>query len=251
MKLDGKVALVTGAGSGLGEAIALLFAREGADIAVNDIDLKSAEKTAAEITKMGRRAIAIKADVTAVAEVNAMVERVISELGGIDILVNNAGIGGGGPVLEESLETWDRVVSVHLRGAYLCSRGAGRWMSSHKTGTIVNMASIAGMKGSVNMNAYSSAKGGVIILTRALAMEWAKYNIRVNCIAPGIINTPMTQHTAAVWCTPERLKEMVPLGRMGESEEVAKLALFLASSDSSYITAITIPIDGGMLYRGD
>jgi 3-oxoacyl-[acyl-carrier protein] reductase len=251
MKLEGKVALITGAGSGLGEAIALRFAQEGADIAVNDIDLTSAEKTAVAIKKMGRRALAIKADVTAVAEVNAMVDHVINQLGGVHILVNNAGIGGGGPVLEESLETWDRVLSVHLRGAYLCSRAAGQWMASQKTGTIVNMSSIAGMKGSVNMNAYSSAKGGVISLTRALAMEWAKYNIRVNCIAPGIINTPMTQHTAAVWCTPERIKEMVPLGRIGESEEVANLALFLASSDSSYITAITIPIDGGMLYKGD
>jgi 3-oxoacyl-[acyl-carrier protein] reductase len=251
MKLEGKVALVTGAGSGIGEAIALLFAREGADIAANDIDLPSADKTATAAKKMGRRAIAVQADVAEAGEVDAMVDRVIKELGGVHILVNNAGIGGGGPVLEESLETWDRVVNVSLRGAYLCSRGAGRWMASHNTGNIVNIASIAGMKGSVNMSGYAVAKAGVINLTRALAMEWARYNIHVNCIAPGIINTPLTRRTIAHQYTPERLRERVPLGRMGESEEVARVALFLASDDASYITGVTIPVDGGILFKGE
>jgi 3-oxoacyl-[acyl-carrier protein] reductase len=249
MKLEGKVALITGAGNGIGEAISLLFAREGADIAVNDIDLSMANRTAAAVKKMKRRAVAIQADVAKAGQVSAMVNRVIEELGGVHILVNNAGIGGGGPVLEESLETWDRIVAVSLRGAYLCSRGAGKWMVSHNTGNIVNISSIAGMKGSINMNAYSSAKAGVISLTRALAMEWAKYDIRVNCIAPGIINTPMTQQTLARRYTSERLKESIPLGRMGESEEVASVALFLASADSSYVTGITIPVDGGMLFK--
>jgi 3-oxoacyl-[acyl-carrier protein] reductase len=249
MKLEGKAALITGAGSGIGEAIALLFAREGADVAVNDIDLPAADRTAAAVEKIGRRAVAVQADVAKADEVDAMVNRVIGELGGVHILVNNAGVGGGGPVLEESLETWDRIVAVSLRGAYLCSRGAGRWMVSHNTGNIVNIASVAGMKGSLNMNAYSSAKAGVISLTRALAMEWAKYDIHVNCIAPGIINTPMTQSTLARIYTPERLKVSIPLGRMGESDEVARVALFLASYDSSYVTGITIPVDGGMLYK--
>ena len=124
-------------------------------------------------------------------------------------------------------------------------------MANHATGNIINIASIAGIKGSVNMNSYAVAKAGVIQMTRALAMEWAKHNIRVNCIAPGIINTPMTQRTLAHRYTPERLKESVPLGRMGESEEVANVALFLASADSSYVTGTTIPVDGGMLHKGE
>lgn len=251
MKLEGLAALITGAGSGIGEAIALLFAREGADIAVNDIDLPLAEQTAAAVKKMERHAIAVQADVSRADEVDAMVDRVIKELGGIHILVNNAGIGGGGPVLEVDPEIWNRIVDVSLRGSYLCSRSAGQWMASHNTGNIINIASIAGIKGSVNMNSYAVAKAGVIQMTRALAMEWAKYNIRVNCIAPGIINTPMTQRTLAHRYTPERLKESVPLGRMGESEEVANVALFLASEDSSYVTGSTIPVDGGMLFKGE
>jgi len=250
MKLEGKVALVTGAGSGIGQAIALLFAREGANIAVNDIDLTSAEKTAEAVKQIGRRAIAIRADVAEPKEVDAMVDRVISELGGVHILVNNAGVPIHGPTLEEqTVERWDRVVAIILRGTYLCSRRVGQWMASNKTGNIVNISSVAGLSGSPNTISYGAGKAGVINLTLTLAAEWGKYNIRVNCIAPGVIDTPLTRRTLARWSTPEQLSQRISLGRLGGADEVAKAALFLASDDSSYITGVTLPVDGGRLNR--
>jgi 3-oxoacyl-[acyl-carrier protein] reductase len=249
MKLQGKVALITGAGSGMGQAIALLFAREGADIAVNDIDLPSAEKTAAMVNQLGRKSLAVMADVADAEAVEDMVARVVRELGGIHVLVNNAGYAGGGPVLETDASTWDRMLGVVLRGTYLCSRSAGKVMVKQKEGKIVNISSTAGVRGSANMTAYAAAKAGVINLTGALAQEWAEHNIYVNCIAPGLINTPMTQRTIAHRFTPELLKARIALGRMGQPEEIAKAALFLASDDSSYITGVTLPVDGGMLTR--
>jgi NAD(P)-dependent dehydrogenase (short-subunit alcohol dehydrogenase family) len=251
MKLEGKVALVTGAGSGIGEAIALLFAGEGADIAVNDIDLPSAEKTAAAVRKTGRRAIAVKADVAEEKEVEAMVNRVIEEMGGVDILVNNAGISVHGPLLEKQTpEAWDRVVGVVLRGTYLCSRKAGRWMVDHKAGRIVNIASLAGTRATPEIAAYGAAKAGVIQLTRTLAVDWGRYGVRVNCIAPGIIDTPLTRRTLAVWETPEQLRRRIPIGEMGEAEDIARAALFLVSDDSRHITGINLPVDGGMAAAG-
>jgi 3-oxoacyl-[acyl-carrier protein] reductase len=190
MKLEGKVALITGAGSGMGRATSLLFAREGADIAVNDINLPSAEKTAAEVRKLGRKAIAVKADVADEKEVVAMVNRTVKELGGLNILINNAGISDGGPVLELPVATWDRVNAVLLRGNFLCAREAGRWMAKHNGGKIVNISSIAAFRFRTNMSAYASAKAGIVNLTRALALELAPYHINVNCIVPGGIDSP-------------------------------------------------------------
>ena len=248
MKLEGKVALITGAGSGIGQATALLFAGEGADVAVNDINLASAEKTTAAIWQMGRKAITVKADVADEKEVVAMVDRVIKELGGVHILVNNAGIGGGGPVLESSVENWDRVNAVILRGAYLCSREAGRWMTKQNAGKIVNISSIAALRFRANMSAYASAKAGIINFTRALALEWAPYHINVNCIIPGGINTPMTRNYLAK-LTAQQIKEFIPLGRIGEPDDIAKAALFLVSDDASFITGAALPVDGGELTR--
>jgi NAD(P)-dependent dehydrogenase (short-subunit alcohol dehydrogenase family) len=250
MKLAGKVALITGAGSGIGKGISLLFAEEGADISVNDIDLTAAEKTASEVRKTGRRAIAIKADVAEATEVEAMVSRTIEELGGIHILVNSAGFSSGGTVLDEDLENWDRNIDVMLRGTYLCSKYAGHWMVKHKTGKVINISSIVAVGGIPGMGAYIVAKAGVNALTRVLAMEWSKLGINVNCISPGVIDTPMTQKTIAKRFTPERLAETIPLGRMGTAEDIAKAALFLASDDSSFITGANIPLDGGMLNTG-
>lgn len=191
MKLAGRVALITGAGRGMGRAMALLFAAEGADIAVSDINLRAVEETANAVKQIGRRAIAIKADVSEVDEVDAMVERVIDELGGIQILVNNAGIGMTAPAIEITLETWDKVVRTNLRSGFLCSQRAGRWMVDNGGGTILNISSIGGIEGSPYLVGYGPSKAGVINMTRVLAVEWAKYNIRVNCIAPGSIMTPM------------------------------------------------------------
>jgi NAD(P)-dependent dehydrogenase (short-subunit alcohol dehydrogenase family) len=248
MKLKGKVALVTGAGSGIGQATALLFAREGADVAVNDIDLASAEKTTESISRMGGKAITVRADISAEKEVIEMVHTTIGKLGGLHILVNNAGIGGGGPMLESSVETWDRVMAVDLRGSYLCSREAGRWMVAHNSGKIVNISSIAALRAQINMSPYAAAKTGIISLTRTLAQEWARYSINVNCIVPGGIDTPMSRgHSADL--TPERIKQMIPLGRMGQPEDIARAALFLVSDDASFITGVYLPVDGGELTR--
>jgi NAD(P)-dependent dehydrogenase (short-subunit alcohol dehydrogenase family) len=248
MKLEGKVALITGAGSGIGKAMALLFAKEGASVAVNDINLSSAEKTTEDIRKMGKKAITVPADVAEENEVVAMVDRAIKELGGINILVNNAGIGGVGPVLESTVEKWDRVNAVILRGTYLCSREAGRWMVSQNAGKIVNIASIAALRFRVNMTSYASAKAGVVNFTRALALEWAPYHINVNCIIPGGIRTPMTQARTSTF-NPEVIKELIPLGRMGEPEDIADAALFLVSNDARWITGVALPVDGGELTR--
>lgn len=247
MKLGGKVALITGAGSGIGESISLMFAAEGADIAVNDIDLAAAEKTADSVRKLGRRAIAIGTDVADAAAVEAMVARTIEELGGIHILVNSAGFSSGGTVLEEQIENWDRNINVMLRGPYLCSKYVGRWMVEHKIGKVINISSITAFGGNPGMGAYIVAKSGLNALTRVLAMEWSKFGINVNCISPGVIDTPMTQNTLAKRFTPEKMASTIPLARMGTAEDIARAALFLASDDSSYITGSNIPLDGGML----
>ena len=248
MKLAGKVALITGAGSGIGQALALLFAGEGADIAVNDIDLPSAEKTAEAVKRIGRKAIAIQGDVAEPDDVDAMVDRAISELGGVHILVNNAGIPVHGTMLDtQTVENWDRVVAVILRGTYLCSRRVGKWMVANRTGKIVNISSRAGLVGSPTMASYGAAKAAVINLTRSLAVDWGKYNINVNCIAPGLIDTPLTRRTIAKDYPPEVVREVVPLGRMGTAEEVARAALFLVSDDAGYVTGVTLPVDGGRL----
>lgn len=250
MKLEGKVALITGAGSGIGQGISLMFADEGADIAVNDIDLAAAEKTADAVRKLGRRAIAVKADVAEAVEVEAMVSRTIEELGGVNILVNSAGFSSGGTVLEEKIENWDRNINVMLRGTYLCSKYAGQWMMANKNGKVINISSVTAMSSNPGMGAYIVAKSGVNALTRVLSMELSKQGINVNCILPGVIDTPMTQNSIARHFTPERLASTIPLGRMGTVEDIAVAALFLASDDSSYITGANIPVDGGMINTG-
>jgi len=249
MKLDGKVALITGSGRGLGQAMALLFASEGADIAVNDIDPVNAEETAKQITQMGRKAIAIKADVGEPDEVDMMVDRVINELGGIHILINNAGLFDGGvPTIKSSVDVWDRVIKTNLRGTYLCCRRAGQWMINHRTGKIVNMSSIAGIGGFAPRAAYGPAKAAIAYLTRSLAIEWAQYNINVNCIAPGQVMTEMYKEEIerGIINLESRLKR-IPLGRLQEPEDIANAALFLISDAARNITGIVLPVDGGWL----
>ncbi len=249
-KLEGKRALVTGAGSGIGRAIALLFAEEGADIAVNDVNIATAEETAALVERLGRKAIAVKANVAEQGEVGAMVERTISELGGADILVNNAGIGARVPTVEMPVEVWDRVVGVLLRGTFLCSRAVGKWMIANGGGAMVNIASVAGIEGLPERAGYGPAKAGVINMTRLLAVEWARHRIRVNAIAPGHTRTGMhDEFVRKGLINMEQIERETPMGRMAEPEEIARPALFLASDDASYITGITVPVDGGYLCR--
>jgi len=252
MKLSGKVALVTGAGRGIGQAIALTFAEEGADVAVNALHLSSAEDTVKEIRKLGKRAIAIEADVAEVDDVDRMVDRALDELGKIDILVNNAGDRSENvPTVEQSIEKFDRTLSTHLRGTYLCCRRVGRWMISQKGGRILNISSVAGITGFPMRTAYGAAKAGIIHLTKVLAVEWAKHNINVNSIAPGYILTPRIEAGVEEGKFDlELIIRRTPLGRLGEPDDIARAALFLVSDEAKYITGVTLPVDGGWLAYG-
>lgn len=252
MRLEEKVALITGAGRGIGQTMALLFAKEGASIAVNDLDLPSAEKTADEIRQIGRKAVAIKADVGDPGDVSIMVDKVVNELGGVHILVNNAGIlDEAVPTIESSVEHWNEVIRVILRGAYLCCRQVGQWMTSHKIGKVVNIASVAAMAGLAPRPSYGPAKAAVIQLTRSLAVEWAPYNINVNCIAPGFCLTPLVEEAfKRAGADLASIGKHIPLGRMAIPDDIANAALFLVSEEAKYITGVTLPVDGGWLaYR--
>jgi NAD(P)-dependent dehydrogenase (short-subunit alcohol dehydrogenase family) len=251
MKLEGKTALITGAGSGMGRAIAHLFSTEGAKVAITDVNLAGIEKTAEDIRNMGRKVLAVQADVSEPGEVAAIVDRVILELGGVQILVNNAGIGMGAPATELSVDIWNKVLITNLRSGFLCSQKAGRWMIGHGGGAILNIGSIGGIEGAPTCVAYGPSKAGVMSMTRVLAAEWAKYNIRVNCIAPGAIRTPMLEASVKIRDgSVEDFRVRVPMGRIGEPEEIAKAALFLVSDDASFITGVTLPVDGGTLVYG-
>lgn len=252
MKLAGKVALITGAGGAFGQAMALLFAKEGADIAAADVILQSAEETAMAVKQIGQRAIAIRANVAEVDEVDAMVDKVENELGGVYILVNNAGrTSAGGPTIEQSVEEWDKVVAVQLRGTYLCCRRAGRWMVAHRTGKVLNIASTAGIGGPQTVPGYGASKAGIINMTRALAVEWGKYNINVNCLAPSWVLTPLSNVAIKAGAiTVEAIIQRTPLGRLGTPEDIAQAALFLVSDDAKHITGVTLPVDGGWLAFG-
>lgn len=252
MKLEGKVALITGSGRGIGKAIALLFAQEGANIAVNDIVLSSAEDTAREVGQIGRKAIALAADVGELRDVDMMVDRTLSKLGGIDILVNAAGIVDElVPTTESSVEYWDKVMRVNLRGTYLCCRRVGQWMVKQNSGKIVNIGSIAGASGFAPRPSYGPAKAAVAHLAHCLAVEWGKYNINVNCVVPGNVLTDMLKSASerGIVDLNRRIKR-TPLGRLQKPEDIAKATLFLVSNDASEITGVTLPVDGGWLSYG-
>jgi NAD(P)-dependent dehydrogenase (short-subunit alcohol dehydrogenase family) len=249
MKLKDNVALITGGGGSFGRAMAELFAREGADIAVCDIDLASAEESAATVKQIGRKAIAIQANVANETEVDAMVDMVVNELGGIHILINNAGIPSIiVPTTEQTIEDWDRVISVNLRGTYLCSRKAGQWMTANKTGKIVNIAAASAISCRPMIASYGASKAGVSNITRVLAVEWGKYNININCLAPGLILTNLSKKAMkGSEQTAQAMLQRTPLGRLGTPEDIAHAALFLVSEDARHITGVTLPVDGGWL----
>ena len=246
--LEGKVAIVTGGKKGIGKAIALAFAEAGADVAVCSRTLEDGELRAVanEIQRLGRRSLAIQADISHKTDVDNLVKRVMDEFGVINILVNNAGILIKGPFLEFSEDAWDKTINTDLKGYYLCSQAVGKRMVEQKGGNIINLSSALAVKPLENHGAYSIAKAGVVMLTRVLARELGKYNIRVNAIAPSLVKTELTD----TWTDPERLKRAeaeIPLGYVAEPSEVVGPALFLASDASSYITGHTIILDGGKL----
>ena len=243
--LKNKVAIVTGSARGIGKAIALGLAKQGADIVVADILLKEAKQTVAEIEKLGKKAIAIKVDITKKREIYSAVKKTIKNFGKIDILVNNAGILKTAEPEDISESDWDKIMAVNLKGYFLFAQMVGREMIKKKQGKIINIASIAGEIAFAKAAAYNTSKGGVILLTESLAGDWAKHNIRVNAIAPGLIETPMTEKMLENKEFSKMIKAKVPLGRAGKPEEIAGAAVFLASDASSYMTGSVINIDGG------
>jgi len=245
MRLRGKIALVTGAQQGIGRGIALAFAREGADVAVNYLDDRAAAETVLrEVHAAGRRAVLVQADVARPTDAQTMVAQVLSELGGLDVLVNNAGVYPRVPFLEMRETDWDLVLDVNLKGGFFCAQAAARAMvAAGRRGSIINMASQA-IRGAVRGVHYSASKGGVVAMTRATALELAPHGIRVNAIAPGLTDTAQPRYGN----NEEELAAMasaVPLGRMAQPDDIAAVAVFLASDDARHVTGQTVHVNGG------
>lgn len=244
--LTNKTALVTGASRGIGRAIALELAKNGANVAVNYAGSKEkADEVVAEIKQLGREAIAIQANVADEEAVQAMVKEVISTFGSLDILVNNAGITRDGLMMRMKVEDWDAVLDTNLKGVFLCSKASMRQMMKQRSGRIINVASVVGVLGNAGQANYVAAKAGVIGLTKTMARELANRNITVNAVAPGFIQTDMTDQLSEE--VREGLIGQIPLGTLGKPEDIAKVVRFLASDDSSYMTGQTLHVDGGMV----
>jgi NAD(P)-dependent dehydrogenase (short-subunit alcohol dehydrogenase family) len=247
MRLANRVALVTGGGSGIGQAISLLFAKEGAKVVAVDRYLERAQETANQIRAAGGDALALKADVSSQAEVNAMTERALTAYGKVDTLVNNAGISVGSDILTIDEETWDLNLNVVLKSVFLCSKAILPNMLANKQGAIINISSVNGLTG-IGEEAYSAAKAAMINLTQNMAVRYGRQQVRVNVICPGSIQTPIWAERVAKDPTVfEKLAPWYPLGRVGQPQDVAKAALFLASDDASWITGVTLNVDGGLM----
>jgi 3-oxoacyl-[acyl-carrier protein] reductase len=244
MDLLGKVAIVTGAGRGLGWAIAQRLAQDRANLVIAEIDGQSAQEKAAVIRQMERQALPVQMDVSRWTDVESMVKQVMTRFNRIDILVNNAGIlGPYFPVMEYPEEIWDQVIAVNLKGTFLCSKAVLPIMKKQGSGNIVSMASVAGKEGNASMAPYSASKGAIIALTKTLAKEMAPYNVRVNCVSPTLIETDMVKGM-----TPEQrvlLTSKIPMGRLGKPEEVAAVVRFLVSDEASFVTGQCYDISGG------
>lgn len=245
MNLTGKVAIVTGSGRGIGRAIALKLAETGAGVVVNDVgDPEPANKTVDEIKALGVPSMAVMADISVSAEAERLAETVKDNYGKIDILVNNAGITRDQLLLRMSEEDWDKVLSVNLKGVFLCSKAVLRYMIKQRWGRIVNIASIVGVLGNPGQANYSASKAGIIGLTRTLAKEVGSRKVTVNAVAPGFIDTGMTQKLDEAW--KKELMSRIPLGSVGSPRDVAEAVAFLASEEAAYITGQVLNVDGGV-----
>lgn len=246
MLLEGKVALVTGASRGIGKAIALLLAENGADVAVNFAgSTAAAEAVAAEIEKMGRKAILVQGDVSQTEVCAEMVDKVVKELGHIDILVNNAGITRDTLLLRMKEEDWDAVLNTNLKGVFNCTKAAVKYMAKQRSGSIVNISSVVALMGNAGQANYAAAKAGILGFTRSVAKEMAARGIRVNAVTPGFIKTDMTSVLSEKVVA--AMEASIPLARLGEPEDIAKAVLFLVSDNAAYITGQTLHVDGGMV----
>ena len=252
--LEGKTAIITGGGIGIGKSLSIEFARFGADVVLCSRRMEHLEPTAAAIRQLGRRAIPLTVDVRDPEQVNAVVQRTVEEFGKVDILVNNHGASFRAPVEKISLNGWNAVVSINLNGVFLFCQAVGKFMIERQQGVIVNISSMAGVRGSQLMSHYGASKAAVVNFTTTLALEWAPYNIRVNCIAPGPIETAgylqvLHQTNPDADAVYRNVASRVALGRWGRVEEIAYPAIFLASDASSFMTGTTIYVDGGPARR--
>ena len=248
MKLEGKKAIVTGGSRGIGRAVALMYAKEGADVLVNYHSNDAAAKdTVAEIEKLGRKGVAVAADVANYTSAQDMVEECVKQLGGVDIVVNNAGVSKPSMLLKMKEEDWDAIIDIHLKAAFNTTQAAGRHMKEQKSGKIINVISTAGIFGTIGQINYASAKAGIIGFTKSASRELGRYGINVNVICPGITKTEMTGKLQ----TDEKLKKIyegrIQLGRFAEPEEIAPAFVFLASQDANYITGQVLGVDGGYI----
>jgi NAD(P)-dependent dehydrogenase (short-subunit alcohol dehydrogenase family) len=251
-RLDGKSCVVTGASRGLGQAIALRMADEGCDVVVNyNTSAQEAAETAAMIEKANRKALLVKADVTRKEDVELLSRRAVEAFGKVDILVNNAGIFMVRPSFELTEDEWDRTIDTNLKAVFLCSSIIGKTMADRRAGVIINLSSVAAFTSFPNRLAYCAAKAGVVSMTKSLAIEWAQYNVRVNCVAPAYVETERIR--AEVKAGTRDISpaiERTPLKRLGYPNEVASVVAFLASDDASFVTGDTVAADGGWLAYG-
>jgi NAD(P)-dependent dehydrogenase (short-subunit alcohol dehydrogenase family) len=255
MRLANKVALITGAGAGIGRSTALLFAQEGAKVVAQDLNLGAAQETMQLIKKAGGEAVSIGGDVISSVDAEAMVKKAVDTYSRLDVLFNNAGIWRGGTILDISEEEWDRTMDVNVKGIYLVSRYAVQHMMRQEGGSIINAASVAALRGSPMSAAYNTSKGAVLLLTKCMALDFGRYGIRVNCTCPGLIETQMADALLSYRSLGdddrkqalfETYEERHAIGRIGSPDEVARVVLFLASDESSFVTGAAWPVDGGL-----
>ena len=247
MRLEGKTAIITGAGLGIGRAYAIEFAKEGADVIVNDVNMENTNEVVKEIEGIGRNAKAVIASVDNRDEAQKLINTSIERFGKVDILVNNAGITRTAMLHKMTQKEWDQVISVNLTGVYNCLQAVASHMMDRKYGKILNVTSAAGIRGTFGQINYGAAKAGVIGITKSAARELARFGINVNAIAPGVIETRMTEVIRSEKKFRDKFLAEIPLGRFGQPEDVAKVAVFMASDDAGYITGQVLSVDGGII----